>query len=315
MSVVVLAGCVRARQTTLGFYVLPALRQPHRGCIRIMNAAIRRPQFISLFSGIGGFDLGFERAGWTCVAQVEIDAWCQRILTKHWPDVPKFIDIRDVRRHNLPQADAIIGGFPCQPHSVAGQQKGATDNRNLWPEYLRIVTELRPLWVVGENVPGLRTTMLDQVLSDLDSADYTAITLNLPAVAFDAPHRRERLFIVAHANGHDGRSNSARQNARTDGRNIIGWVRPAVSNSKSTRLATGQQAGKQTSEKTAHWRMAQPRPERCGGSWWTTEPDVGRMAHGVAHRMDRIRGLGNAVVPQVAEWIAKIILQTFEEEA
>ena len=145
-----------------------------------------------------GFDLGLERAGMTCVAQVEIDEWCQKVLKKHWPNVPKFGDIRHVGKHNLPSADAIVGGFPCQPHSVAGKRKGAADDRNLWPEYLRIIKELKPRWVIGENVPGIITTYLDTVLSDLESENYEIATFNLPACGFDAPHRRERIFVVGY---------------------------------------------------------------------------------------------------------------------
>ena len=222
----------------------------------------------SLFSGIGGMDLGFDRAGMTCKWQVEIDDYCNRVLAKHWPNVRRYRDVREVGEHNLESVDVITGGFPCQPHSVAGKRKGAADDRNLWPEYLRIITELRPTWVVGENVPGIVTTYLDTVLSDLEGAGYEVATFNLPAVAFDAPHRRERIFVVADAN---------------DKRLEI-WK----------------------SESSDNGAQQSPTFRACG---WPTEPNVGRVAHGVSNRVDRLRGLGNAVVPQVAEFVARLIVE------
>jgi len=142
-------------------------------------------RFGSLFAGIGGFDLGLERAGMECVWQVEIDPYCQKVLAKHWPQVKRYDDVRECGEHNLETVDLICGGFPCQPHSVAGKRRGAVDDRNLWPEYRRVLAELRPRWVLGENVPGIVTTMLDEVLSDLESEGYAATTIVLPAVAFD----------------------------------------------------------------------------------------------------------------------------------
>src|SRR5512139_283122 len=138
-------------------------------------------RFGSLFAGIGGFDLGLERAGMTPVWQVEIDPFCCKVLAKHWPNVTRYEDVRNVGREQLGTVDLICGGFPCQPHSLAGKRRGAEDDRDLWPEYRRIVGECRPRWVLAENVPGIRTTILDQVLSDLESLDYAARTLIVPA--------------------------------------------------------------------------------------------------------------------------------------
>ncbi len=128
--------------------------------------------FGSLFAGIGGLDLGLERAGMTCSWQVENHPFCQKILHKHWPNVPKFEDVRHVGRWNLEPVDLIAGGFPCQPHSVAGKRRGAADDRNLWPEMYRIIRELRPPWVLAENVPGIKGTILNSCLSDLESEGY-----------------------------------------------------------------------------------------------------------------------------------------------
>src|SRR5512136_1087486 len=136
--------------------------------------------FGSLFAGIGGFDLGFERAGMQCLWQVEIDDYCQHVLAEHWPEVKRYGDVRECGSHNLAAVDVICGGFPCQPHSVAGKRKGAVDDRDLWPEMRRIIAELQPTWVVAENVPGIRGTILDAVLADLEALAYETGTISVP---------------------------------------------------------------------------------------------------------------------------------------
>jgi DNA (cytosine-5)-methyltransferase 1 len=259
--------------------------------------------FGSLFAGIGGIDLGLERAGMTCKWQVEWDSFCQKILTKHWPDVPKYGDVHNVGKHNLETVDLIAGGFPCQPHSVAGKRKGAGDDRNLWPEYFRIIKELKPRYVLGENVPGIVTTYIDKVLSDLESEAYTCTTFNLPAVAFDAPHRRERIFVVAYSNGLRCQDTQKRQGSVPEfgstNEQVEGWRRDNLSNSQGIHgLWSKEEEGNNIQESRRF----------CRGSWGT-KPRVGRMAYGVADRVDRLRGLGNAVVPQVAQWIGERILE------
>lgn len=154
---------------------------------------------MSLFAGVGGFDLGLERAGWKCVGQVEIDPYCRAVLAKHWPEVPRMEDVRDVQGHEFGPVDAVVGGFPCQPHSVAGKRLGNADERHLWPEYARIIRAIRPRWVVAENVPGLRTTAADEVIGDLEEAGYAVWPCVVGAWAVGAPHRRERVWIVAHS--------------------------------------------------------------------------------------------------------------------
>ena len=160
-------------------------------------------RFLSLFSGIGAFDLGCERAGWSCAGQVEIDPFCQRVLAKHWPNVPRWTDVRSVTAVDVlarcGPIDCIIGGFPCQPWSVAGKGKGADDPRHLWPEYARLIAELRPQWIIGENVPGLRSRGADLVLGDLEALGYTCWPLVVGADDVGASHRRKRVWIVAHA--------------------------------------------------------------------------------------------------------------------
>lgn len=265
--------------------------------------------FISLFAGIGGLDLGFERAGMRCVAQVEKDPFCQKILTKHWPHVLKIKDVKDAGKHNLPTADIIAGGFPCQPHSHAGKRRGKEDDRNLWPEYFRIVDELRPQYVVGENVPGIVTTILDEVISDLETIGYTCQTFIIPACAFNAPHRRDRVWIIANSKSvrHVYRepeiiATQAREYAQHD---------PSASDSNATN-ASGQRLQRNEFSGASSKGARSPR-SITQLSWNEYWPEIAtrlcRVDDGIPRRLDRIRTLGNAVVPQVAEFIARSILQ------
>jgi DNA (cytosine-5)-methyltransferase 1 len=272
-------------------------------------------KYISLFAGIGGLDLGLERAGMQCVAQVEIDEFCQKVLQKNFPNVPKFKDVRDVGKHNLPAADLICGGFPCQPHSYAGKRRGKDDDRNLWGEYLRVIREIQPRFVIGENVPGLITTMLDEVLSDLENVGYTAEAFVIPACAFDAPHRRNRVFIVA-------------ENAKRNGRGIGADDQPVGVGVKRD-VGAGDEVGVHLQPATADANgsrylygryeviAAEPRQyAQCNASagnwnehWLEVAARLCRVDDGVSDRVDRLRALGNAVVPQVAEWIGKRIME------
>jgi DNA (cytosine-5)-methyltransferase 1 len=157
---------------------------------------------VDLFAGIGGFARGLEATGdfrTTCF--VEQDPYCQAVLRHHWPDVPILDDIKNARRSDFPdpRPDLVCGGFPCQPFSQAGKQLAQDDPRHLWPEMLRIIRELRPTWVVGENVVGLIKLGLDEVLTDLESEGYATRTFNIPACATGAPHLRQRIWVVAHA--------------------------------------------------------------------------------------------------------------------
>jgi len=155
-------------------------------------------RFVSLFAGIGGLDLGLERAGWECVAQVEIEPFARRVLAKHWPAVPRFTDVREIGGSDLPACDAIVGGFPCQDISVAGRGDGLSGERSgLWFEFLRLVQEVRPRWVLAENVPALRTRGIDTVLGGLEQEGYACWPVVVGARHVGAPHRRDRVFIVA----------------------------------------------------------------------------------------------------------------------
>ena len=157
---------------------------------------------LDLFAGIGGFALGLEATDFfrtTCF--VENEPYCQAVLQYHWPEVPVLGDIKNVQRCDLPDPnpDGIVGGFPCQPFSHAGKQRAQDDPRHLWPEMFRLIRECRPTWVIGENVAGIIKLGLDEVLSDLESEGYATRTFNIPACAVGAPHIRQRIWVVAHA--------------------------------------------------------------------------------------------------------------------
>lgn len=160
---------------------------------------------LSLFSGIGGLDLAAEWAGFETVGQCEWADYPTRVLEKHWPDIPRWRDIRTLTKESffektgLRTVDVISGGFPCQPFSCAGKQRGKEDDRYLWPEMLRVIREICPLYVIGENVPGIVNLALDEVLSQLEDEGYEAQPFIIPACGVDAPHRRDRVFILAHA--------------------------------------------------------------------------------------------------------------------
>lgn len=166
---------------------------------------------LSLFSGIGGLDLAAHWAGMTTIAFCERDEFCKKVLAKHWPSVPIWSDIHDLTRqslsdHGIGRIDIISGGFPCQPFSDAGRKRGKEDDRYLWPQMLRIVEECQPAWVVGENVTGIINMALDDVLVSLEGKGYTARPIVFPASAVGAWHQRQRVFIVAYANGINGGS-------------------------------------------------------------------------------------------------------------
>lgn len=177
---------------------------------------------VSLFSGIGGIDLAMEAAGITLVGQVEIDPFCRTVLAKHWPYVKRLGDVHEVVGDEFGAVDLLGAGFPCPPVSVAGQRRGAADDRWLWPEVARLITAMQPAWVVLENVPGLISLGLDDVLADLETAGYEAQTLVLPACATGAPHLRERVFVVAYRNNRQREQPSLTLRTRRDATNACG---------------------------------------------------------------------------------------------
>lgn len=246
---------------------------------------------LSLFSGIGGLDIAAEWAGFETVGQCEWADYPNKVLEKHWPDVPRWRDIHTLTKEDfygrtgLRTVDVISGGFPCQPFSTAGKRRGKADDRYLWPEMLRVVRELRPDWVVGENVAGIVSLALDQVLSDLESVGYTCQTFIIPACAVDAPHRRDRCAIVAYTNSGRRLHRSVCEQTEKSGQSTqleSCKCSSYVSNTTCKRLE------EQTEPKKQH--------TKCG--WWEAEPNVDRVADEVSNRVDRLKCLGNAVVPQ-----------------
>lgn len=307
---------------------------------------------LDLFSGIGGFSLGLERTGgFETVAFCEIDPFCQKVLKKHWPDVPIYNDVRTLEYDGA--VDVITGGFPCQPFSTAGRRKGAADDRHLWPAMFSLIKKHRPTWVIGENVAGHISMGLDNVLSDLGSAFYAARTFVIPAVAVDAKHRRDRTWIVGYAE-HDGRSSpafarsiieasydhqegsqqafefagaSGREHDETlaDTESDCSGGLPCGKAEKQSRsslcgkdVANAAGIGQSGQGESFIWcSSASARegeadiaiPEREFRKW-PTEPSVGRVANGVSNRVDRLKSLGNTVVPQIPEMIGHAILAT-----
>ena len=266
---------------------------------------------LDLFSGIGGFSLGLERTGgFETVAFCEIDPFCRQVLEKHWPDVPIHEDVRDLTADAVGHIDVITGGYPCQPFSLAGKRAGEEDDRHLWPEVKRLVAAIRPRWCLFENVFGHISMGLDEVLSDLDNEGYTAWPLVIPACAVDAPHRRNRVWIVGHTE-HNGRNG-----AHTDARRAK-EQQPGV---REVGEPTGTSSPFNVADPSSiHAQGFQNRPgevESWGGSGWKPEPPVGRVANGIPRRVDRLKSLGNAVVPQIPEIIGRaIILADSESEA
>ena len=265
-------------------------------------------KFGSLFSGIGGMDLGLEWAGMECIWQVETDNYCNRVLAKHWPAVPRYGDIKNVGRHNLETPDLICGGFPCQPVSLAGKREAQADARWLWPEFARVVDELRPQYVFVENVPGLYTAGGSEVLADLATLRYDAEWHSIPAAAFGAPHKRERFILVANTQSReDNQREPGNLAEETEGRE--GVDTPVGDDSEDvadTRCGISNTSRDDKDIWRARTSPTSSKPNR--ENYWTIEPNVGRVAHGVPSRVDRLRGLGNAVVPQLAEWVGRNIM-------
>lgn len=299
----------------------------------------------SLFSGIGGFDLAAQWMAWENVFQVEIDEFCQKVLTKNFPNATRYRDIKEFKGSDYRGTiDVLSGGFPCQPFSTAGQRKGKEDDRYLWPQMLRVIREVQPRWIVGENVSGLLNLsggmVLKQIKIDLEAEGYSVIPpFILPACSKNAPHRRDRLWIIAYshsdfkhygdhrepnpqkvqeerfneseaiANPYSVRFGGVEESADGHQRNGGGkafceskpygfkWVN-SHTNSEGLEIIEQQSNGKE-------FKAA----ERGGNQWenWPTQPPVYRGNDGLPNRVDRIKSLGNAIVPQVAFEIFKAI--------
>jgi DNA (cytosine-5)-methyltransferase 1 len=274
---------------------------------------MRKLRTLDLFAGIGGFSLGLHRTGgFETVAFVERDDYAQKVLAKNFPDVPIFDDVRTFDADGLGRIDVITGGFPCQPWSVAGKREGHLDtqDRDLWPKMASIIEELQPKWVIGENVQGFvnKPMGLARTLADLESIGYQSTYWILPAAGVGAPHRRNRVFILAHTR-HGRRGNIRVTEKRQDPQKERSTDTDSVSGSSKQPSFVADTdnsgRGKQRGEKPV--RKEQSAIERS--CRWPSEPRVGRVAHGIPNRVDRLKGLGNAVVPQIVTMIGYAILE------
>ena len=287
-------------------------------------------RFGSLFAGIGGLDLGFERAGMECSWQVEIDEYATRILAKHWPNVRRWDDVQTFPPgdHEPWRVDVIAGGFPCQDISVAGKGAGLAGERSgLFFEIVRVARLLQPRAIVLENVAALLARGMGSVLGELAAIGFDAEWHCIQAAAIGAPHIRDRVFVVAYSQ----RDPIREQPGRGSGSNGTGAAL-AANDGKKQPLANTQRISN-PQEVVADFHRDPIREQPGGGSgpngtntalaaitrndWWTTEPPVGRVADGVPFRVDRLRGLGNAIVPQVAEvvgrWVVDVLTETDAE--
>jgi DNA (cytosine-5)-methyltransferase 1 len=372
---------------------------------RQVNEETMEPTHLDLFSGIGGFALAARWAGFRTIGFCEIDKYCQRVLAKNFnvythnkgqsgvtfndEMAVMFDDIRKLWGTQFRGVDLITGGFPCQPFSCAGKRRGKEDDRHLWPEMLRVINEARPAWVLGENVTGIIAMELDSVLSDLESIGYATRTFVIPACGVDAPHRRNRVWIVAHAGcvsgdrrsrerrgsqstescdqfggssehafdvadtKHDGwittepglgaqgsaeRQNDALQSAGQSG---VRFVLPETTAERNRHRLLGKDESRREDPRNnagnafsrqdvvdaheqgsqGHGRLRKRRGQLPSGScsWldegeWFAQSRMGRVAHGIPYRVDRLKGLGNAIVPQVAYQILKPIYNLIMEE-
>ena len=233
----------------------------------------------SLFAGIGGFDLGLENTGgFTTKWQVEIDPYCNQILAKHWPTVPRYGDIRTMEWGMVEPVDVLCGGFPCQDLSFAGKRAGIDGARSgLWSEYVRAIVQLRPRYVLVENVPGLLTNAyMGRVLGDLAACGYDAEWDCIPASAVGAGHLRDRIYILSYPSSE-----------RREG--MYQHFRKLSQNDKSH--------------------------ARTWNGGWVVKPYIQRMANGLPDELDRLRGLGNAIVPQIAEALGRMIIRYEEQQS
>ena len=358
---------------------------------------------LDLFSGIGGFSIGLERAGFKTVAFCEIDEYCKLVLKKHWKDTKIYSDVRDLSRQKFEEdglelPEIITGGVPCQPFSVAGRQKGTEDNRHLWPEMFRVIQDFSPEWIIIENVRGLINiqdgVVFERVHTDLANEGFETQSFIIPAAGVGAPHRRDRVWIVAHSEFNGLPSSKKRESTKetiskesqgqnnsfnTTGTSGLSTSKQIMENSRRT--IRGQQSSRNkesiesgTSQETkrstdsdsiarsgkgekvmadsssiqsrepsesegrkdssrgsidsrgnknkrtevmAHSkrvyvqgqqdRSRQEQSRRSG--WWDIEPNVGRVADGVQGRIHRLKGLGNSIIPQIAEEIGRAILK------
>jgi len=325
---------------------------------------------LDLFSGIGGFSLGLEATGeFETVAFCDYSKFPQQVLRKHWPLVPIYEDVKELNSEKLKsnginKIDIITGGYPCQPFSVAGKQKGEQDPRHVWPEMFRLIKELRPTWVIGENVAGHIKLGLDTVLENLESEGYSTRTFSISAASIGANHKRERIWIIANKNVEDSRSrggwiqstgdqegirsgtfeeefwspNTDTTSGSSDGTKIMADTESISSHERKFKLNTEKSKEERFSRSKIRGESGNVADTESsyrdeyeidrehgktetqevfgnrdgisrGSAWWKVEPNVGRVADGLPDTMDRLKSLGNSLVPQIPYYIALSILE------
>lgn len=281
----------------------------------------------SLFTGIGGFDYASELLGWKNIFQVEKDKWCLTNLQKNFPDTERYTDIIKFDGSKYKNKITVLsGGFPCQPFSNSGKRNGSIDERHLWPSMLRVIREIEPIYIVAENVPGLLDTengmVFKQIHTDLENSGYEVQTFDIPAAGKNANHKRNRVWIIANSQDittkhtlHAGQqkhsvlfSNYYNTSPSVDGTHLskknTGQKSKFGNDTEQSNFSNagsiyGHELAKE-SQKSA-WKEFRSVIEKWNHHWstWAIEPTLPRNNHGVSHRVDRIRALGNAVVPQV----------------
>jgi DNA (cytosine-5)-methyltransferase 1 len=270
--------------------------------------------FGSLFAGIGGFDLGLERAGMECRWQVEIDAYASSVLAKHWPGVTRWGDVRTFPVGDLAdwQVDLICAGVPCQPISQAGKRKGTSDERWMWGECLRVVADLCPRFFVAENPVNIlnddRGRTFSGIVRAVASLGYLCEWHVIRASDVGARHRRARVWIVAYTDQlrrQGGNAPKALQGLEEARHQPAGSGESRSGRRHSVAASTVFGDCLRRERQAASGLPGLPGAARV---YWSSEPSVGRVAHGVPNRVDRLRCLGNAVVPQVAEVIGRAIV-------
>jgi len=276
---------------------------------------------LDLFSGIGGFSLA---ASWVwgdeleIVSFCEIDKFCQKVLNKHWPNVQIHDDIKTLKGDQFGTIDIICGGFPCQPFSVAGKQGGARDDRALWPEMFRVIKESKPIWVIGENVAGIINMELDNYISDLEGEGYEVQAFNIPACGVDARHKRERVWILAYSEqfGCRGRNNENGDEWKIQTAGSCSSCECKVlADSKgiyAQRLK--DRSGEEQFRRSCRWSIEPAMGELVNGISGGLVRFEGRTATGIKNRVNKLKALGNAIVPQVAAEIMFAIKKVMDIE-
>ncbi|MHA1372071.1 MAG: DNA cytosine methyltransferase [Promethearchaeota archaeon] len=284
----------------------------------------------SLFSGIGGFDIAAEKAGWTNIFHCEIKSFCNKILKYYWPKAISYEDIKttDFTIHRG-QIDVLTGGFPCQPFSIAGKRKGTADHRNLWPEMFRAIHEIQPVWIVGENVLGIinwsEGLVFEQVQADLENEGYEVLPVILPACSVNAPHKRDRIWFIAYSESNHKQWNRIfqKQQKRKVGRSDSRIDKYRIASNTNISKRRKRRMHQTEFEKTKRhigtfdarfmqrdWQNLPTQSPICSGN-----DELSPRLDGITFskwRNESIKAYGNAIVPQVAYQIFKVINEMSE---